>query len=379
MRIPLDRVVTLFRKDLCGDLSTQEREELKRLLKEEKLKRVYNSMLQKGFIGDRLSEYEQFSDREAFRKFTARTGKRRNKVMYLSAVAAMVLVVLGFAFLWERERNVLPSDSLADNELIAPGARKAILRLADGRMIHVMGDSLQIQEKAGATIEYSQGSIVYKMTGQVEELMYNELIVPLGGECYVTLEDGSKIWVNSGSRLRYPVKFIEKERKVFLEGEAYFEVVKNSKPFIVHTALGKVNVLGTHFGVKAYEEDQKVYTTLVSGKVSFAGNEVIEIVPGEQVIAYASGEMKKRSVDVEEFVGWKEGVYVFKNQSLEMIMNDLSRWYDVEVFFQHPALKQIEFTGNLKRYDNINIFMELLQRTGDVRYRISGKTIIIYK
>lgn len=375
----LSKIVVLFQKSLWDKLSLQEKEELDRLLQDEELRKVYHTVQQSGVIGERLEEYQQYSAQEAFRKFKTLHRKKKNRIFYISVAAAVVMILIEITILLNNATVRMDIPSLTDNEQIAPGKHKAILRLADGQVIDMVGDTMQIQEKAGTKIKYSQGAIAYSVTGQVEELIFNELIVPLAGECYITLDDGSRVWVNSGSRLKYPVKFIGEERKVFLEGEAYFEVVKDGKPFIVNTALGEINVLGTHFDVKAYKEDGKVYTTLVSGKVSFAGREIIELAPGEQVIAFASGKMEKQVVDVEEYVGWKEGLYIFKNQDLETIMEDLCRWYDVSVFFQNPALKQLEFTGNLKRYDNINIFMELLQRTGDVKYRISGKTIIIFR
>lgn len=375
----LSKLVALFQKSYWDKLSQQDSEELDKLLQDEELRKVYHFVQESGIIGEKLEEYQQYSAQEAFQKFKTLHRTKRNRIFYISVAAAVVVVLIGITILLNNTTSRMKILSLTDNEQIAPGTHKAVLRLANGQLVEVVGDTMQIQEKAGTKIEYSQGAIAYSTTGQVEELIFNELIVPLAGECYITLDDGSRVWINSGSRLKYPVKFLGEKRKVFLEGEAYFEVVKDGKPFIVNTALGEINVLGTNFDVKAYREDGKVYTTLVSGKVRFAGREIIELAPGEQVIAFASGKVEKRVVDVEEYVGWKEGVYVFKNQNLETIMEDLCRWYDVSVFFQNPALKQLEFTGNLKRYDNINIFMELLQRTGDVKYRISGKTIIIFR
>ena len=171
-----------------------------------------------------------------------------------------------------------------------------------------------------------------------------------------------------------------KERKVFLEGEAYFVVTKDSIPFVVSTSRGDIRVLGTTFNVKAYEEEIAMQATLVEGKVLVAqGEKEIELAPGEQGTVTANGEMEKREVDVEEFVGWRTGVYVFRKQALGNIMRDLSRWYGVSVFFQNEDLKQVCFTGNLKRYDTINEFLNVLQRTGDIRYRTNSNTVIIYE
>ena len=375
----LNKIVTLFRKSRWGNLSEEEHKELDQLLQQKELNHVFQNLGKDEFISKKLREYNRYSAKEAYSKFLALQKKRTVVRWPYYAAAAVIIVMLGITLLLNNQVRMPEVPVLADNKPIAPGNHKAILRLGDGRTINMAEDTLQIQEKAGTCIEYARGQIAYKTTDHVDELIFNELIVPLAGECYITLEDGSRVWVNAGSVLKYPVKFIGAQRKVFLEGEAYFEVVKNSKPFIVSTALGDINVLGTHFDVKAYKEEGKVYTTLVSGKVNFSGSETMEISPGEQVVAFASGKMEKRTVDIAEYIGWKDGMYIFRNQNLETILGDLARWYDITVFYQNPALKKVEFTGNLRRYDNINVFMELLQRTGDLRYQIRGKTIIVYK
>ena len=165
-----------------------------------------------------------------------------------------------------------------------------------------------------------------------------------------------------------------------VEGEAYFVVAKGTKPFVVSTSRGDVRVLGTTFNVKAYEEDGAMAATLVEGKVRVAkGEEGMDLAPGEQGTVTAAGVMEKREVDVDEFVGWKKGIYVFKRQRLENIMRDLSRWYGVEVFFQNQALRALPFTGNLRRYEDINGFLDVLERTGELKYRINDNTVIIYK
>ena len=149
---------------------------------------------------------------------------------------------------------------------------------------------------------------------------------------------------------------------------------------MVSTSRGDIRVLGTTFNVKSYDEEIAMQATLVEGKVLVAqGQKEMELAPGEQGTVTNAGIMAKRAVDVDEFVGWRKGIYVFKKQPLEDIMRDLSRWYGVSVFFQNEGLKQVSFTGNLKRYDNINEFLDVLQRTGDVKYRINNNTVIIYE
>ena len=165
-----------------------------------------------------------------------------------------------------------------------------------------------------------------------------------------------------------------------MEGEAYFDVVENEEhPFVVQTRFGEVTVLGTAFNVNAYVNASACYTTLVRGKVQFSAPnaEVITLLPGEQAIVSANGS-EKRAVDLEEYVGWVEGLYVFNNRSLGEIMETFERWYDIQVYYETENLRNITYSGSLKRYGTINSFLEALELTGDLTYKISGRNILIY-
>ncbi len=330
-------LVLLLRKSWFGQLNREEWEHLQKELRNETVRKVYEHIRQQSFIRGKLDEYSEYKADVAYRSFLKSMGGRKNKKLIswkIIAVAAMLVLLVGtLALMRTRQaREVLPVTGVIQNDVVLPGMKKAQLKLADGRMVNVTGDSMQIRQSDGTQIKYIQGHIAYEKVKPVSVLVYNELIVPLAGECYITLADGTRVWMNSDSKLKYPVKFLGNERKVFLEGEAYFEVVKDAEPFIVSTLLGDIRVLGTSFDVKAYREEEKMYTTLVSGKVCFQGQEKLEIDPGEQVVATADGKVEKRTVDINEYIGWKNGVYIFKDQPLERIMNDLSRWYDVSVF-----------------------------------------------
>jgi len=174
---------------------------------------------------------------------------------------------------------------------------------------------------------------------------------------------------------------VGENREVILEGEAFFDVVKNEKPFIVKTSFGDVRVLGTSFGINAYVDAPESYTTLVRGKVSVetGTSDPLVIQPGEQVVTSKDGKMIRQEVDVEEFVGWKDGMYVFREKHLGDIMKTLERWYNISVLFEEEELRGLLFTGNLKRYDDINVFFDALTRTGDMKYRVDGNHVILYK
>lgn len=229
-------------------------------------------------------------------------------------------------------------------------------------------------------MKYEEGNLVYSSGGTSSEELYNELKVPISGECHVSLDDGTEIWLNAGSELKYPVAFTGEVRKVFLAGEAFFNVKKDSRPFIVGMESGEVTVLGTSFGIRAYEGETD-YTTLISGKVMFAtkDNKKVILSPGEQAVVYASGALEKRIVDTEEYVGWKDGLFVFKDKTLLEIMSTLERWYGVKVVFRDESLKELRYTGNLERYDSINTFLQLLERLKEIQYKIEEHTIVLSK
>lgn len=192
----------------------------------------------------------------------------------------------------------------------------------------------------------------------------------------MVLADGTTVHLNAGSKLTYPVRFVGKRRIVALEGEAYFEVVQDeSHPFVVQTHLGEVMVLGTAFNVNAYTDASVCYTTLVHGKVQFSAPNVgtVTLQPGEQAVVSANGT-EKRTVDLDEYIGWVNGVYNFRNRSLGEIMETFERWYDIQVYYETPDLRDITYSGSLKRYGAVNSFLDALELTGDLTYKsVAGK------
>ena len=304
--------------------------------------------------------------------------RTRHLIQYLSYAASILLIIMVGTWLWVKRGDegakVPKTTTMARNENIQ-------LRLSDGRTINLSADKEgTIQEQNGAEILQEKGKLAYRQDSSQhkKEIQYNELSVPTGGECQLVLEDGTKLWINSNTRVKYPVSFPDNKREIIVSGEIYLEVVKDGRPFLVNTSAGQVRVLGTSFGVQAYGEE--VLTTLVSGRVRFtnkAGHKT-ELKAGEQAVATANGEVTKREVRVEEYVGWKDGWYIFREQRLEDVMTTLNRWYGTNVFYQNPRVKDIRFTGNLKRYESIKTFLEVLAASEDVHYKLNGETIILY-
>lgn len=375
---------SLIKKSLIKDLSDKEQKELDQLLDDQSLQDVYKELSDRGYLKKQFMEYEKYSSQKAYCEFKERRGHsgRIRIVRWVAVVAAVWVLALGVT-LWMtfgKKENVAPLP--VASKIIPAGEKKATLTLADGTEVHVEEITAQILQEKGMNIEYRNGEIVYhKSEEKTTEVVYNKLEVPRGGECMIKLDDGTKVWVNAETKLKYPVAFVGDRREVVLEGEAFFDVAKNEKPFIVETSFGDVRVLGTAFGISAYASESESYTTLVRGKVSVEreGMKPVVILPGEQVVTSKDGKMIKQQVDVEEFVGWKDGIYVFKEKSLGEIMKTLERWYNISVDFQEKSLVDLPFTGNLKRYDDINVFFDALTRTGDMKYRVEGNQVILFK
>ncbi len=371
---------SLIKKSLLKDLSEEDRMKLELLLEDWQLREVYDQLSDPTYLKKQFMEYENYSGKKGYMVFRERRGCAR-RVNMIRWVAAVWVIVLG-AMLWltlgeSGEKEVPPVAS----KVIPAGEKKARLILADGTEVEVSKTGAHVLKEEDVNIKYENGEISYETERVSTEIVYNELEVPRGGECIVTLDDGTKVWVNAETQLKYPVTFVGEKREVILEGEAFFDVVKNEKPFIVKTSFGDVRVLGTSFGINAYADAPESYTTLVRGKVSVeAGtSDPLVIKPGEQVVTSKDGKMIRQEVDVEEFVGWKDGIYVFREKHLGDIMKTLERWYNISVLFEEEELRELPFTGNLKRYDDINVFFDALTRTGDMKYRVDGNHVILYK
>ena len=230
-----------------------------------------------------------------------------------------------------------------------------------------------VTESVAIRLDSTQG-LSYEAQGHAgeAEVRYNVLDVPVAADYRLHLSDGSVVYLNADSRLRYPETFTGGERKVYLEGEAYFEVAKDaSRPFKVVARGVEVNVLGTHFNVNAYPEHTDVVTTLAEGKVQVAGGaSQAVLVPGEQAIASPEG-MEVRKVDVQAYTSWKDGVFVFRSMPLEEIMEQVYRWYGVEAVFFNESVRTETFTGIINRSMSAEEFFRVIEKVVDVRFTMN--------
>lgn len=382
----------LMKKALLGEANKSEQQELeKRLAECPDLQKVFEQLQNGETLRVAFEEYKNYSSKKAYESFLQKIGQTEPAIkkprvfrIWWYLTAAVVFLVIGLSFYMSNYVSIEE-----DNKpLIQPGIQQAQLTLPDGSVIDVHKKEVNVIVD-GVQVKYKKGVLSYEptVTTQHEEknveekpAKSNELIIPRGGENTVILADGTTVHLNAGSKLTYPVRFAGKRRIVALEGEAYFDVAQDeAHPFVVQTHLGEVMVLGTAFNVNAYTNARVCYTTLVRGKVQFSAPNVgtVTLQPGEQAIVSANGT-EKRTVDLDEYIGWVNGVYNFKNRSLGEIMETFERWYDIQVYYETPDLRDITYSGSLKRYGTINSFLDALELTGDLTYKISGRNILIY-
>lgn len=302
-----------------------------------------------------------------------------------AAVAAVLLVLVGIGYLLLGYKNenretvkIQPVEGIENND-ITPGGDKAILTLADGSKI--MLDSAHngdLANQGNVKVIKINGQLAYKGTGTSAEVLYNTISTPRGGQYQLLLADGSKVWLNAASSLRFPASFTGKERLVELTGEGYFEIAKNeNQPFKVDIAgKGVVEVLGTHFNINAYSDEASIKTTLLEGRVKVAasGGATVLLKPGEQ--AQINGGIKLvNDVDTDEIIAWKAGLFQFNRADVVSIMRQVSRWYNVDVVFEGPVSMK-SFSGIVSRSNNISEVLKIMEKAG-VKFKINGNRITV--
>jgi transmembrane sensor len=315
------------------------------------------------------------------------------RVLAQIAAAAIVIIAVGLFYFHQKDTATQTVNHIAKND-IRPGGNKAYLTLANGKMIvlNTIANG-QIANQAGTSVtKAAGGQLVYTLTqnsaaNNPAEL--NTITTPHGGQWQVLLPDGTKVWLNAASSLKYPVSFATlKNRRVELSGEAYFEVAKDkTHPFIVHTIKQDVEVLGTHFNINAYADEQYTKTTLLEGSVHVAATTASTrngansftrqtLKPGQQSVL-SNGDIKITVANTEAAIAWKNAMFYFENDNLESIMKRIARWYDVKIVYQSNNVKQELFSGRVSRAQNVSEVLKMLTLTGAAQFKIEGGAIIV--
>ncbi len=303
----------------------------------------------------------------------ARERKPRGRKLYGGWwAAAMLCVAASIYFYKSRVAPPLPKEAtIAD---IAPGGKKAVLTLANGQHITLSKTKEAVVIQPDQSVRYNDGTPVWGARAEASEHAQgmNQISTPTGGMYQVILPDGTKVWLNAGSHLRYPADFAS-ARWVELEGEAYFSVAKrpeSARPFLVKSGGQEVDVLGTEFNISAYEHEKSIKTTLINGRIKVSDRSsatTFVLSPHEQTILTAKG-LRKETTDVEAAVAWKNGKFSFDGKSFTQVMDELSRWYNLEVVYEGPVPSDT-FIGDAYRTDNLSLVLEFL-KSSNIRYRI---------
>lgn len=316
--------------------------------------------------------------------------KRKLKLWPRFAVAAAVTVIAFGTWFYTNQidsiRNISASGQIIAND-IAPGGVGATLTLANGEKVRLTdADNGELARQAGVTVTKSaSGEIIYEITSAAkvenQEGAINTLSTARGETYKLRLPDGSRVWLNAASSITYSANLLQLgKRKVTLQGEGYFEISKNkAHPFVVESKGQQVEVLGTHFNIKAYGDEPAMATTLLEGSVmvSQASKKVI-LKPGQQALN-KDNVFAVAAVDIDEAVAWKNGLFMFKGEKISDIMKKVQRWYDVDIVYNDGNVGALKFSGTISRYDHVSKLLDILETTGLVHFKIEGRRIIVMK
>ena len=387
-----DRIDEWVNQCVRGVLSEKDRIELLRWLEATpEHEKQFREMLRIGMRVSAVGQWSELDDiqQRTWDKITPFIERRRKKLyMWGTRIASVIIVMVGVALIWQNESDQEIGTMQVSNVLqVESGSPKAILVTSAGEKIALNDDkTYQVADISGVEIiQDSTGSVRFEdrgVTMEEEICRYSSIVVPEKGEYQAILSDGTKVWINSDSKLEFPDRFRENIREVKLTGEAYFEVVADTKrPFYVQVGEAKVQVLGTAFNVSAYREDQQVEVALLRGKVGLdlPGNEYV-LAPGE-IATWNKGDRQAtlRKGDVESIVDWKTGRFNFEDMSLDKLTVKLARWYGVQFIFEDETTKEFRFSGAVTKYRTLDYVLGMIAKTTKVAFQEKDGKILVRK
>ena len=388
----IEEIIRLLPLLLGGKASKEQEKEVSRWLEEDEGNPVLYKELcatyYKLHYACRWTDIDPVAASSKIRSGLEKKSVRLRLTAWVSGVAAILVVGLCISYFIHREDSVIPERIIVKD--VKSGEKKALLTLADGRQVELKADH-QVNMDLGTVtaIEDSLVGLVYQVKDSSKTpLEYHQLSVPRAGEYIMTLSDGTKVWLNSETEMKYPVVFDRGKREVFITGEAFFEVVKDSaRPFIVHTPHTHTTVLGTSFNVKAYRDEQSVFTTLVEGsvlvEVTGNGDEPVARImlePGMQA-AWQEGDraISVQPVNAANVAAWKDGKFIFTEEDLEKVLRVLSRWYGVNFICKDSQMEKYTFNGLINKDEKLESVLENLTLTGGPLFNVVGKNVYITK
>lgn len=378
-----ERIIYLLSKRLQQQLSAAKEREIQQWkaesAKNSKLFQELSHAQSVHTLAEKMQKYDvEYSINKLKNRMETYRAKRK---WFHHALAASIIFILGIGFFLTTREYIFNINSAED---IAPGQQSAQLLLLDGSVVAL--DSMHVGEttsKAGIVITKAANGRVScdynQSTSEVKSLAYHTISTPLGGEYQIALPDGSTVWLNANSSLRFPSQFQANKRHVELAGEGYFEITSDhNKPFIVSTKQQTIEVLGTKFNVFAYGEEALMRTTLVEGSISVQTATDRQILkPGQEAQSYHdSANLSIVSGDVQEAIAWKNGYFIFNEENIENIMQKVGRWYDVEVVYEGEVNNGL-FGGTFSKNKSLQQLLKSLASTGQIRYKLTGRRVTI--
>lgn len=369
----------LIQLDLVGGLSPEEKGKLEDWINESEEHRLLFYKIKKQLSINEIRNYLQTDVEDAWKKVREKTfgappvrPRIRPKWLKYAAVVLPVLLSITLWYAWKEKM---------ENKQATVACLSPVLTLDNGEKYQLDPEEqteIYVDEEVKAY--QAGGGLIYDTTARQEENKYNRIEVPRGSEYWIVLPDGTRVWLNAATELKYPVAFHAKERRVYLKGEAYFEVAPDkNRPFYVETEEVKIRVLGTVFDVNTHYT-RGVRTVLVEGAVAleWGDQKEIRMKPGELAdFDRTTTEVTLKEVDVTSYISWKEGYFVFEDEPLEEIMHTLSLWYDKEFLFVGKRSRALHFSGHIKRYERIETILSAITDVTGVEFRMNGQIILI--
>lgn len=384
MKKEIEYIIPLIVKRLRGELSPEEETFFMAWKSHSKANEELYERLE--------NEYEKHTEYLLYEQFNARRSwpsvkksiQRRDSIRCLYcgvAAAAIVLLCVSSYLMFSTNRGELLPVARVESGNHFSFEKRASLILSGGDTLLIAPGVADTLDEQLPFVSNNGETLIYHTPRTADSLVYNTLKIPRGGAYSLQLSDGTKVMLNSDSRLKFPQSFSGDTREVYLEGEGFFQVAKDAaKPFIVHCEKYAVRVLGTTFNISAYRNDEVSMTTLVEGRVNIeCGNTVVELTPG-LMAAVADSKVTTREVNVESYISWTRDQFSFSEERLEDLLKKISRWYDVEFVFDDEEIKDYKFSGFIPRYESITNLFEILEQSANVSFvRKEDKKVIIIK
>jgi ferric-dicitrate binding protein FerR (iron transport regulator) len=308
-----------------------------------------------------------------------RRGRLRSMMIKVSVAAAVVVLFVSVGIKLRKSGNKdAATNGMLAGQSMMPGSDRAVLTLANGEEVVLDSATGKQMQQGNSTIHLQQGQVVYTNASAAQSEAYNVLTTPAGGQYQLVLPDGTKVWLNAASSLRFPAGFSGQERKVELKGEAYFEVAENAKmPFVVQAGNNTVQVLGTHFNLMAYKEEPSTNVTLLEGAVRVMHTTDTALLrPGQQAKLSDDHRIELLKVaDTEKVIAWKNGYFSLNGEGTAVVMRQLARWYNAEIVYE-GKVPDLKFEGSIKRSYDLSDVLAILEESG-IHFRIEGRKIVV--